>query len=184
MASISPLSRTKRFLLIDDDPTFCDVLSRALEKRGFDTRFSLNAEQALQQVKTWIPDYILVDLCLVDSSGLKIIEGISESGSEARIVVLTGYASVATAIEAIKLGAVHYLTKPADVDDIIEAFERDAGDADQPVTPKPMSTSRLEWEHLQRVLMECDGNISEAARVMSMHRRTLQRKLKKYPVRQ
>jgi two-component system, response regulator RegA len=116
-------------------------------------------------------------------SGLELVTGLSALDHRIKIVVLTGYASIATAVEAIKLGATHYLTKPVDADEIIAAFGREQGDARTPVVETPVSVERLAWEHIQRVLMECHGNISAAARRLGMHRRTLQRKLGKYPAR-
>jgi two-component system response regulator RegA len=116
-------------------------------------------------------------------SGLDLVAKLKKLDPNTRIVMLTGYASIATAVEAIKLGAVHYLAKPADADEILAAFQRDEGDAAMPVQPKPLSVARLEWEHIQKVLTECDGNISETARRLNMHRRTLQRKLAKHPTR-
>ena len=117
-------------------------------------------------------------------SGLELVEKLHELDINTHIVMLTGYSSIATAVEAIKLGATHYLTKPADADEIVNALNRDKGDPSVAVKEKPLSVKRLEWEHLQKVLMEHDGNISAAARALSMHRRTLQRKLDKRPVRE
>jgi len=126
----------------------------------------------------------VVDLRLGDASGLGLIEALHALDPRTRIVMLTGYASIATAVEAIKLGATHYLTKPADPDEIIAALGRTSGDADIPVAAHPPSVERLEWEHIQKVLNQHQGNISATARALKMHRRTLQRKLAKRPVRE
>ena len=125
----------------------------------------------------------MVELKIAGESGLKLISTLVALDPDARIVVLTGYGSIATAVEAIKLGAVDYLCKPADADQVVAAFYHDAGDDDIPLNTSPMSLKRLEWEQVARVLCDHNGNISEAARALSMHRRTLQRKLAKHPVR-
>lgn len=173
----------ERLLLVDDDEVFCSVLARALRRHGFEVEVAHDVESGLGAATREPPAYALIDLCLPESSGLVMVERLRALSGDTRIVVLTGYASIATAVEAVKLGAVHYLTKPAGVDDIIQAFNREAGDVSTPPPPQPMSVSRLEWEHIQKVLMECDGNISMTARRLGMHRRTLQRKLQKRPVR-
>ena len=128
-------------------------------------------------------NFAVIDLRIGNESGLNLIEQLHKRFPQLCMVVLTGFASIATAIEAIKLGAVHYLTKPADAEDIISAFEKARGDISVEVSEQPMSVNRLQWEHLQRVLSEHEGNISAAARALGMHRRTLQRKLQKKPVR-
>ena len=170
-------------LIVDDDETLCHVLARAMQKRGFTTRIAHNVEQAMRLARKDEPEYALVDLSMPGESGLVLVRQLKELDTHIRIVVLTGYASVATAVEAIKLGAVHYLAKPADADEILHAFHRDEGAPDIPLPERPLSVARLEWEHIQKVLHECDGNISETARRLNMHRRTLQRKLGKHPVR-
>ncbi len=169
-------------LLIDDDETFCQVLSRSLSRRGYEVMVAHNLAEAERQAAQQHPEYAVVDLRIGSESGLNAIQKLVQAEPGIRIVVLTGYASISTAVEAIKLGAIHYLTKPAEVEDIIKAFYHDQGDASTPVESRPMSAKRAEWEHLQRVLNEYDGNISAAARAMGMHRRTLQRKLAKKPV--
>lgn len=170
-------------LLVDDDSTLCDALARALSSRGFDVRISLTAEAALGLASACSPEHAVVDLKLPDASGLKLVSSLIALDPHTRIVVLTGYGSIATAVEAIKIGATYYLTKPADIDQIVAAFNREAGDDQAPVNQKPMSVNRLEWEHIDRVLHEHRGNVSETARALSMHRRTLQRKLAKRPAR-
>ncbi|MCR4348128.1 MAG: response regulator transcription factor [Sulfuricaulis sp.] len=169
-------------LLVDDDATFCQVLSAALERRGFSVRVAHNVTEGFTAAESDSPEYAIVDLKMPGPSGLELVKKLKDLDTHTRIVVLTGYASVATAVEAIKLGAIHYLAKPADADEIVAAFQRDSGNAAVPVETKPLPLSRLEWEHIQKVLTECGGNISETARRLGMHRRTLQRKLAKRPV--
>ncbi len=172
-----------RLLLVDDDQTYCEVLAVALRKRGFDVVTAHNVADAMSAAIKPVPEYAVVDLRMPGESGLDLVSRLHEQDAAIKIVVLTGYASIATAVEAIKLGATHYLTKPADADDIVAAFQREHGDASMPVPEEPISVDRLEWEHIQKVLADCDGNITVAARHLGMHRRTLQRKLYKRPVR-
>ncbi len=169
-------------LLVDDDATFCSVLSKALEKRGFQVKVAHSVAAALSDIQDHAPEYAVIDLKMPDQSGLVLVSRLKALDEHTRIVVLTGYASIATAVEAIKLGAVYYLSKPADADDIVAAFHRESGDHSAPVSEKPLSVNRLEWEHINRVLMEHHGNISATAKALGMHRRTLQRKLNKRPV--
>ncbi|MDQ7000916.1 MAG: response regulator transcription factor [Mariprofundus sp.] len=172
-------------LLVDDDTVFCQVLGKAFEKRGFDVWVAHDVSQAMELVgRRGAPDYAVVDLSMPGGlSGLSLVEQLHKRfGSQLGIVVLTGYASVATAVEAIKLGAVHYLAKPANADEIIQAFGKQQGDSDADVVENAVSVKRLEWEYIQKVLNDCDGNISAAARKLGLHRRTLQRKLSKRPV--
>jgi two-component system, response regulator RegA len=169
-------------LLVDDDATFCRVLSTALEKRGFAVTVAHSVEDAIPVAEASPPEFAVVDLKMGGAPGLALVKVLHELDPNTRIVMLTGYASIATAVEAIKLGAVHYLTKPASVDDIIQALQREHGDSAVSPAEHPVSVKRLEWEHLQKVLMEHEGNISAAARALNMHRRTLQRKLAKKPV--
>lgn len=139
---------------------------------------------ALIRLEDRAPQFAVVDLNLPGASGLTLVQALRGRNPAARIVVLTGYASIATTVEAIKLGATYYLAKPADADEIVTALlSGAAGNPDVEVLPRPMSVNRLEWEHLQKVLTECAGNISEASRRLGMHRRSLQRKLKKRPAR-
>lgn len=170
-------------LLVDDDATFCRVLAEALERRGFAVRVAHNVPAATALARQDAPDYAVVDLKMPGASGLDLVAKLKALDPNTRVVVLTGYASIATAVEAIKLGAVHYLAKPADADQVLAVFTRVKGDADTPVGERPLSVARLEWEHIQAVLHECGGNISETARRLGMHRRTLQRKLGKRPAR-
>lgn len=169
-------------LLVDDDPTFCEVLRQALERRGFEVHVATNIESGESLAEEIDPEYAVIDLRIGHDSGLSLVRRLHESDANTRIVMLTGFASIATAVEAIKLGATHYLTKPADADEIVAALHRDQGDESVEIKEKPLSVRRLEWEHLQKILIEHHGNISAAARALGMHRRTLQRKLEKRPV--
>lgn len=170
-------------LVVDDDVTFAQVLARSLGKRGYDTCVAHDIAGALALAQTRAPAYAVVDLKLADSSGLALIEQLVAAVPGIHIVMLTGYASIATAVEAVKLGATQYLCKPASVDEILDAFTLKAGNADLDLPENPMSVDRLEWEHIQKVLQAYDGNVSATARVLGMHRRTLQRKLQKNPAR-
>jgi two-component system response regulator RegA len=168
-------------LLVDDDPVLSDVLARALEGRGYAVRVAGTVEAALAAIAADPPEYAVVDLKLPDGSGLKLVGPLQAADAHTRIVMLTGHGNIPTAIEAIKLGATYYLTKPANADEVVAAFYRENGDEEVAVAAKPMSVERLEWEHIQRVLRECGNNVSATARALSMHRRTLQRKLQKRP---
>jgi two-component system, response regulator RegA len=169
-------------LLVDDDETYARVLGGALARRGFDVRIAHSVGEAIIAAECAPPEYAVVDLKLPDGSGLKLVSRLLELDAQTRLVVLTGHGSIPSAVEAIKLGATHYLVKPASTDDLIAAFDRDGGDDDVPISAKPMSIGRLEWEHINHVLQENGGNVSATARALSMHRRTLQRKLAKRPV--
>lgn len=177
------IGETPSLLLVDDDPVLCETLGRALSKRGFDVKTAVTAEDATRLANENPPEYAVVDLKLPDHSGLKVVSTLIGLDPHTRIVVLTGYGSIATAVEAIKLGATYYLAKPADATDLVDALQRETGRDEVAPRPKPMSVERLEWEHMNRVLLEHGGNISATARALSMHRRTLQRKLAKRPVR-
>lgn len=171
-------------LLVDDDELYCRVLGEALKKRGYGVITARDLAAALHLARTHEPEYAVVDLRIGNESGLELVRGLAELDENTRIVMLTGYASVATAVEAIKLGAVHYLAKPANANEVIAALQRTGGDARVPPAENPPSVKRLEWEHLQKVLVEHGGNVSAAARALKMHRRTLQRKLAKRPVKE
>ncbi len=171
-------------LLIDDDKTFNDVLTRAFKRRGLDAEGATDAQGALDLAQRKAPSRVVLDLNLAGSSGLALIQPLLAINPGCRIVVLTGYASIATAVDAIKLGAVQYLAKPVDVEAILLAFESGHHPrTTEAPSVQPLSVERMEWEHIQRVLLENAGNISQTARVLNMHRRTLQRKLAKRPVR-
>lgn len=171
-------------LLVDDDDTFREVLGRALERRGYAVTSAGSVDAALIKAQEQPPEYAVVDLKMPGDSGLVLIEKLIELDPNTRIVMLTGYASIATAIEAIKLGATHYLAKPVDADEVVAALNKVDGDSSLFVSDSPLSVDRLEWEHIHRVLAENDGNISATARALKMHRRTLQRKLNKKPVKE
>ena len=173
-----------KFLIVDDDATFTRVLARAMTKRDFNVKIARSADDALKLIQTWLPDLVSLDLKMDGSSGLTIIQPLRAANPNVRIVVLTGYASITTAVEAIKLGATQYLPKPANADDILIALQQKDADEEVDISSQPMSVNRLEWEHIQKVLSEHDGNVSATARALDMHRRTLQRKLAKHPVRQ
>lgn len=173
-----------RFLIIDDDPTFTRVLARAMTRREYDVKVARSAEEACTLLADWEPDFATLDLKMEGASGLTVIEPLLKANPAVRILILTGYASITTAVEAIKLGAVQYLPKPANADEILVALAQTEGNSQVDVSAKPMSVNRLEWEHIQKVLNEHDGNISATARALGMHRRTLQRKLIKRPVRE
>ena len=173
---------TPSLLIVDDDDTFCQVLSRAFERRGFACHVAHDTEAGANLAKRVTPSHAILDLRMPGQSGLELIPSLLDINRDIRIVVLTGYASITTAVEAIKLGATHYLTKPTDADQIMNAFDEEEGRPQADVRDKPMSLDRLEWEHIQKVLGDCDGNVSAAARQLGMHRRTLQRKLAKRPV--
>ena len=170
-------------LVVEDDEALRGRLVRAFEQRGFDVRAAGTADAARVVVRDETPELVVLDLRVGDDNGLDLIPVLKDADPATRIVVLTGYGSIATALEAVRRGATHYLTKPADADEILAAFSRDASEApNAAASPQPMSLDRVEWEHINRVLVECGGNISEAARVLGLHRRSLQRKLAKYPV--
>ena len=168
-------------LLVDDDITLCEAMQRAFTRRGFDVAAAHTVSEAWERALSRIPEYAVIDLKMPGDSGLTLVPRLKTLSQNMRIVVLTGYASVVTAVEAIKLGATYYLAKPVDADQVVAAFGRAAGDARSPVGEQPLSVERLEWEHIQRVLAENAGNISATARSLNMHRRTLQRKLSKRP---
>ena len=170
------------FLLVDDDETFCMVLNNAIERRGYSIVTATNSTEAMKLAGSHKPAYAIVDLRIGDESGLQLVENLVSSNPDISIVMLTGYASIATAVQAIKLGAKHYLTKPADADEIIASFDNDLDTQSVKPAEQPLSPKRLEWEHLQKVLLDNDGNVSATARALGMHRRTLQRKLQKRPV--
>lgn len=170
------------FLIVDDDASFREVLVRALQRRGFIAIGADSGAEALQLTRLHRPRRAVVDLKLVSESGLDIIAALKQALPAIDIVMLTGYSSIATAVEAVKRGALNYLCKPASADEILAAFDAD-GNAETPsISAQPPSIDRLEWEHIQKVLLDHEGNISATARALGMHRRTLQRKLQKYPV--
>ncbi|PPD48637.1 MAG: two-component system response regulator [Methylotenera sp.] len=168
-------------LLVDDDDAFLNALAMAMHKRGFLVTLANSAEAAFELAQADPPEFAVVDLKMSGNSGLVLVRQLASLQAATKIVILTGYASIATAIEAIKLGATHYLAKPVDADEIVAAFSKQSGNEEIELSHNPLSVDRLEWEHIQRVLVENDGNISATARSLNMHRRTLQRKLGKKP---
>ncbi|MDO9141775.1 MAG: response regulator transcription factor [Methylobacter sp.] len=173
-----------RLLLVDDDETFCKVLKNALEKRNYEVLVANDVDTGIAIAESYLPEYAVIDLRIGHESGLELVEKLISLDDNTTCVMLTGFASIATAVEAIKLGATHYLTKPANADEIVNALHKNEGDSSVSISENPLSVKRLEWEHLQKVLMQHEGNISAAARALNMHRRTLQRKLDKKPVRE
>ncbi len=170
-------------LIVDDDDVLRPRLARAFVDRGYEVRQAASYDEAMDLARSASPELAVVDLRMPGRSGLELVRDLLAVDPTTKVVVLTGYGSIATAVDAMRLGAVHYLSKPADADDILAAFAR----ADSPVTPAVSdgidapSLARAEWEHINRVLTDCDGNVSEAARRLGLHRRSLQRKLQKYP---
>ena len=172
------LPADKTLLLVDDDKPFLTRLAPAMEARGFEVRMAESVAEGVMQVKKGAPGYAVVDLLLGDGNGLDVIEALHQARPDARAVVLTGYGNIATAVTAVKLGAIDYLAKPADADAVYGAL---VGDKDNrtALPDNPMSADRVRWEHIQRVYELCDRNVSETARRLNMHRRTLQRILAK-----
>lgn len=172
------LGPDRTLLILDDDEAFRRRLARAMEKRGFEPTMAETVAEGLACVRETPPAYAVVDLRLEDGNGLDVVEALRAARSEARIVVLTGYGAIATAVAAVKIGATDYLSKPADADDVTAALLNQ--EAVKPPPPEnPMSADRVRWEHIQRVFELCDRNVSETARRLAMHRRTLQRILAK-----
>lgn len=170
-----------RVLLVDDDAVLLSVMATAFARRGYEALCADSAASALARLVEQGAEHAVVDLRMPDGNGLQLIPKLLQINPALCIVVLTGYASIATAVEAVKLGAHQYLTKPADVDDIISAFgyAPGSGETDAELAPTPLG--RVEWEYIQKVLTECEGNVSAAAKRLGLHRRTLQRKLQKRP---
>ncbi len=168
-------------LVVDDDETFRMRLARAFERRGWEVRAAADGETALALARRESPEHAVVDLRMPGMGGLALVSELLALDPTTRVVVLTGYGSIATAVEAVRRGAKDYLTKPAELEQILRAFAKDVGGA-APEPPSVVPTlARAEWEHIHRVLTECDGNVSRAARLLGLHRRSLQRKLAKYP---
>lgn len=173
-----PVEGDASMLIVDDDRAFLQRLARAMEKRGFVTDMAASVAEAAAKVEAAPPAYAVVDMRLEDGNGLDVIEMIRAKRPEARAVILTGYGNIATAVTAVKLGAIDYLSKPADADEIYAALTRKGGEKAEP-PENPMSADRVRWEHIQRVYELCERNVSETARRLNMHRRTLQRILAK-----
>ncbi len=169
-------------LLVDDDEVFRSRLARALRDRGHEVRSAGNAEEALALAQAESPEYAVVDLKMPGRGGLHLVAELKALDPNTSVVVLTGYGSIATALEAVRRGALDYLAKPLDADELLAVIAR-AGGAPGPLpdTAATPTLARAEWEHIQRVLADCEGNVSEAARRLGLHRKSLQRKLHKYP---
>ena len=176
----------QHFLLVDDDEVFCSILARALERRAIKTSSANSPQQAISLINQTgaIYTHAVLDLNMGKESGLSLIPKLVTLDPHIRVIVLTGYSSIATTVEAMKRGAINYLCKPATVDEILKAFEDGdtTSSSEGGVSEKPLSVERLEWEYIQKILAEHAGNVSATARALGMHRRTLQRKLQKKPV--
>jgi two-component system response regulator RegA len=172
-------SHARSILLVDDDQVFRGRLARAFSERGFEVHSAANVAEALLIARRESPEFALVDLRMPGAGGLELVRELRSIDDATRIVVLTGYGSIATAVEAIRLGATHYLTKPVDVDQILQALTGQVSSAGAEGTVPTLA--RVEWEHIQRVLNDCQGNVTQAARLLGLHRRSLQRKLAKDP---
>jgi two-component system, response regulator RegA len=175
---LAELGEDRTLLLVDDDEPFVKRLAKAMEKRGFLPETAESVAAGKEIARNRPPAYAVVDLRLEDGNGLDVVETLRERRPDCRIVVLTGYGAIATAVAAVKIGATDYLSKPADAHDIMNAL-LSKGDALPPPPDNPMSADRVRWEHIQRVYELCDRNVSETARRLNMHRRTLQRILSK-----
>jgi two-component system response regulator RegA len=169
-------------LVVDDDAVFRERLARALLQRGHEVRTAANADDALALAQAESPEYAVVDLKMPGRGGLQLLAELKALDASTEVVVLTGYGSIATALEAVRRGALDYVAKPVDADELLAAFGRAGGaPAALPETAVTPTLARAEWEHIQRVLSDCEGNVSEAARRLGLHRKSLQRKLHKYP---
>jgi two-component system, response regulator RegA len=173
----------RSILIVDDDAVLRERLVRAFATRGFEARGAAGFDEAVASAAEDSPELAVVDLRMPGHSGLELVRALKAIDQTTLVVVLTGYGSIATALEAVRLGATHYLTKPADVDEILAGFDRATKAPGEPVAVEHevASLARAEWEHIQRVLVDCRGNVSQAARLLGLHRRSLQRKLSKYP---
>jgi two-component system response regulator RegA len=163
-------------LLVDDDAIYRERLAKAIAARGFEVRTAAEAEAAVALAEAESPEFAVLDLRMPGESGLELLRRLKAIDPTTKVLMLTGYGSIATAMEAVRLGAANYLTKPADVDDILAAFDPGSVREEGPEDLGTPSLARVEWEHIQRVLNDCEGNLSEAARRLGMHRRSLQRK--------
>ena len=183
MATLKETTRDHMVVLVvDDDQTFRNRLCRAFRDRGCEAHEACTKEETLRFAANISPDLVLLDLKMPGLSGLDLIQDIKKLDSTIAVIILTGYGSIPTAMQALKLGADHYLAKPADAEQILDAYKALNADAIQKHTPMTVpSLARVEWEHIQRVLSDCEGNISQAAKLLGIHRRSLQRKLSKYP---
>jgi two-component system response regulator RegA len=176
-----PPDIARSVLIVDDEQAFAERLAKALSDRGFEPRCAFSAEHALSIAELEPPELALVDLRLPRQSGLVVVRRLRALDPTTRIVVLTGYGSIATALDAVRSGACHYLTKPASVEEILNAFAHDGAPTLEPPLTEVPSLDRVEWEHIDRVMVACGGNITQAAAALGLHRRSLQRKLGKRP---
>lgn len=186
MQSATDPESAPSILITDDDEVLRERLARAFRERGYDVQTAACFDEAVRLARIESTELALVDLKMPGRSGLELVKELKQIDPSTRIVVLTGYGSIATAMDAVRLGAANYISKPADVDDILTAFQKADASSELPdpaQLPTP-SLARAEWEHINRVLSDCGGNISEAARRLQIHRRSLQRKLQKYPPRE
>ena len=170
----------KSLLIVDDDNPFRERLARAMEKKGFQVKEAKTVAEGLKIVKNTPPGFACVDLRLEDGNGLDVIKELGKNKKDSRIVMLTSYGNIATAVSSVKLGADDYLTKPANIDDIEKSLMSSTATSLPPPPENPMSADRIRWEHIQRVFTQCNRNVSETARRLKMHRRTLQRILNKH----
>jgi two-component system response regulator RegA len=168
-------------LVVEDDTAFRRILVEAFRERGYEAEGVADAAAAVSAAERDSPEMAVVDLRLPDQSGLEVVRRLKALDPSTAVVVLTGYGSIATALESVRLGAMHYLTKPTDADRILAAFQHGLAARPRELPTEPPSLARVEWEYLNRVLTDCDGNVSEAARQLGMHRRSLQRKLARNP---
>jgi len=179
----APVSGDATLLIVDDEVNLRNQLAKAMERRGFATEVAESVAEGKRAVDSRPPKYAVIDLRLGDGSGLEVVEALRAARPDARIVMLTGYGNIATAVAAVKAGAVDYLPKPADSDQVVAALMAE-GETLPPPPERPMSADRVRWEHIQRVYEQCDRNVSETARRLNMHRRTLQRILAKHAPRE
>ena len=169
----------RKLLILDDDNALRRMLTRAMEQREFTVMAAASVQEALRQIQFQAPDYAILDLKLEDGNGLEVVRSLQSSNPACRVIILTGFGNIATAVAAVKAGALDYLPKPANPDEIVKALLQTEGGL--PAPPEdPMSADRVRWEHIQRVFEQCDRNVSETARRLKMHRRTLQRILAKH----
>jgi two-component system response regulator RegA len=176
------MNTSEKLLIVDDDLTFAQVMQRALIRRGFNADIFISPEPAIHAMQHDTYSKAIIDLKIAQDSGLTLIKNLKAIRHDIEIIMLTGYSSISTAVEAIKLGALNYLCKPVDIDEILQAFSIPLSPQEIILPENPTSLDRLEWEHIQKTLQDNEGNISATARLLGMHRRTLQRKLQKRPV--
>jgi two-component system response regulator RegA len=178
-----PSSERPTLLIVDDDRPFREAMAAAFARRGYEVRVAPSADEALALCADWVPERAVVDLRMPGASGIELLRALKRIDPNTDVVVLTGYGSIPNAVEAVRAGATNYLTKPSEPDEIEAAFRGEVQIAHEPAPHDTPSLDRASWEHIQRVLADCQGNISEAARRLGLHRRTLQRKLQKVPAR-